>query len=160
MDGNLHAGSAADWLRLVQATANCGRQLRRALADLAAPAELSDTECLILWACCEAPPEGQGQHELISLIGVSPAQLSGLVERLGAQGWIASRRPAHDRRRQYWRLTPQGEALVGDLLGRINHWLAHCEPRLADEDRRALQRQLTMLGTSSIGAPQRLKEAA
>src|SRR5690606_10522326 len=77
---------------------------------------LSDTACLTLWACCEGPAEGQAQHELASLVGVSPAQLSGLVEQLGVQGWIVAWRPATDRRRQYWKLTPSGRALVEELI--------------------------------------------
>ena len=159
MDGNLRADGAADWLRLVQAMALCGRQLRKALAELAAPQGLSDTDCLILWACCEAPPEGQGQHELVSLLGVSPAQLSGLVEQLSAQGWIVGRRPAHDRRRQYWRLTAAGQTLVSELLAGIDRWLADCQPQFALADQRTLQRQVTTLGASVV-IPHRAKEAA
>lgn len=159
MDGNTYAPSAAQWLRLVQAMALCGRQLRKTLAELAEPKGLTDTECLILWACCEAPPEGQGQHELVALLGVSPAQLSGLVEQLSAQGWIVSRRPAHDRRRQYWRLTEAGQALVSELLAGINHWLAS-QPHISATDQHTLHRQLATLSAAVVMAPNRAKEAA
>lgn len=157
MDGNSQ-NAAAEWLRLVQSISHCGRQLRRAVAELAEPHGLTDTECLILWSCCEAPPEGQGQHELVSLIGVSPAQLSGLVEQLGVKGWIVGRRPAHDRRRQYWRLTPAGQALVDQLLVEVARWLA---ASAADHDHRALAQQLGRLA-SSFGpiSVRRGKEAA
>lgn len=160
MDGNLRTGAAADWLRLVQAMALCGRQLRRALAELAAPTGLSDTECLILWACYEAPPEGQGQHELVVLLGVSPAQLSNLVEQLSTRGWIVSRRPAHDRRRQYWRLTDTGQKLVGELLLGVNHWLASSGAALPPSEQHALHNRLAALGTSVTVTPYRAKEAA
>jgi len=160
MDGNLRAGAAADWLRLVQAMALCGRQLRRALAELAAPSGLSDTECLILWACCEAPPEGQGQHELVTLLGVSPAQLSNLVEQLSSQGWIVGRRPAHDRRRQYWRLSDEGQRLVAELLAGVNQWLLTSTQPLSSADQRALQDRLATLGAAVTITPCRAKEAA
>lgn len=157
MDGTVRP--AAEWLRLVQTVSLCGRQLRRALADLAAPRGLTDTECLILWACCEAPPEGQGQHELVALVGVSPAQLSGLVDQLGAKGWISGRRPAHDRRRQYWRLTPAGQALVEELLQEVTAWLA--EARGADTDYRPLADRLEKLAAQLAPAEvRRGKEAA
>lgn len=160
MDGTMRAEAAAQWLRLVEAMAFCGRQLRRTLGEVAAPAGLSDTECLILWACCEAPPEGQGQHELVTLLGVSPAQLSGLVERLSSQGWIVARRPAHDRRRQYWKLTPQGQALVTELLNDVSRWLAGAPQVLTLAEQQLLESRLVALGGSLAATTSRAKEAA
>jgi DNA-binding MarR family transcriptional regulator len=115
MDGYTLPVEATAWLELVQAVSLCGRQLRKALAELAAPHQLSDTEVLILWACCDASSVGLGQHELATLVGISPAQLSGLVDRLSAQDLLIGRRPAHDRRRQYWRLTANGQRLMVQL---------------------------------------------
>jgi DNA-binding MarR family transcriptional regulator len=158
MDGTQHA-PAAEWLRLAQNVSHCGRQLRRALGECVAARGLTDTDCLILWACCEAPPEGQAQHELATQVGVSPAQLSGLVEQLGARGWIVGRRPAHDRRRQYWRLTPVGQTLVEQMLGDIERWITSlgCEP----EKPQALLERVTSLATTLSHASQRAaKEAA
>ncbi len=160
MDGNLRSGAAADWLRLVQAMALCGRQLRRALGELATPTGLSDTECLILWACCEAPPEGQGQHELVALLGVSAAQLSNLVEQLSARGLIVGRRPAHDRRRQYWRLTDEGQQLVANLLRGVNQWLAGSAATLSPAEQHALHQRLSALGAAATMHPYPAREAA
>lgn len=137
MDETSPTPAAAQWLLLVQAVTLCGRQLRRALADIATPRGLSDTDCLILWACGHAPAEGHAQHALANMLAVSPAQLSGLVERLSRCGWIVGRRPAHDRRRQYWRLTPTGQVLVEQLIADVARWLDHA-PHLPHASTRAM----------------------
>jgi DNA-binding MarR family transcriptional regulator len=159
MDGILPATSAAQWLRLVQTASMCGRQLRRALAELVAPRGLTDSECLVLWACCEAPSEGQAQHHLAAIIGVSPAQLSGLLDGLAARELLSGRRPAHDRRRQYWRLTATGQTLVGDLLADIAQWLAAAP--LDETERSPLTERLARLTKQVSASPAlRGKEAA
>ncbi len=160
MDGNSSPAAASQWLRAVQTVSFFGRQLRRTLSELAEQLGLSDTACLVLWACAEGPPEGQAQHELALLVGVSPAQLSGLVEQLSGQGWLVPRRPAHDLRRQYWRLTPAGLELVDRLLDAVAARLTGSPP-LLPVDRTHLIAQLTDLSAALAPvAPQRRKEAA
>lgn len=161
MDGSLRATPAAAWLRLVQAVSHCGRQLRRALAERGQPLGLSDTDCLILWACCEGRHEGQSQHELAALVGVSPAQLCGVVDRLARSGWMVGRRPAHDRRRQYWRLTAEGEALVEQLLADVADWCQTTGSSHSDAEHSGLLSHLARISatlTSATGAQR--KEAA
>src|SRR5687768_15747008 len=98
-------------LRLVHWTSHASRQLRRRLADVAGRLELSDTELLVLWVCSGG---GRVQIELAGEIGVSPAQTSGMVERLHSRGLIAMRRQAVDRRRQVCETTEAGiELLAG-----------------------------------------------
>ena len=58
--------------------------LRRRLAEVAETFELSDTELLVVWLCSGG---GRMQVELAAAIGISPAQMSGLVERLGHAAW-------------------------------------------------------------------------
>jgi DNA-binding MarR family transcriptional regulator len=133
--------------------------LRRALADLAAPRGLSDTECLILWACRQAPAIGQPQHDLAMFVGISPAQMSGLLERLAERGWIAGRRPPRDRRRQYWRLLPEGEVLLAAVMLDLTQWSTRFAASLSEAQRTSLVEQLQqcndMLQSSADG-----KEAA
>jgi DNA-binding MarR family transcriptional regulator len=144
----------------VQTVSFFGRQLRRVLSELAEPLGLSDTACLVLWACAEGPSEGLAQHELAPLVGVSPAQLSGLVEQLYCQGWLLPRRPAHDRRRQYWRLTPEGVQLVDRLLDAVAARLIDTAI-LSPAEHSHLVSQLTELSAALAPvAPQRRKEAA
>lgn len=82
----------------------------------------------MLWACREAPPAGFSQSQLAATLGISAAQVSGLVERLRRSGLLASRRAEADRRRQHWCLTPTGrarlEAILLDLAGWAG-WLDH-----------------------------------
>ncbi len=60
-------------------------------------------------------------------MAVSPAHVSGLVEQLRRKGLLEGHRPVTDRRRQLWRLTPDGcktlETLVADCSGRLDEWL-------------------------------------
>lgn len=147
MDENKLPVQAAAWLELIQAVSLCGRQLRKSLAELAAPHHLSDTEALILWACSDATGTGLGQHELANLVGISAAQLSGLVERLSAQDLLLGRRPAHDRRRQYWRLSPQGEAMLVALASDLTQSASLAAGSTQSVDYQQITQQLALLVT-------------
>jgi len=104
-------------LRLIHWTSAASRHLRRRLADVAATVELTENELLVVWLCSGT---GRIQIDLAGAIGVSPAQMSGLVERLRARGLVAMHRLIVDRRRQIWRTTAEGS----DLLTRIAKPLA------------------------------------
>jgi DNA-binding MarR family transcriptional regulator len=99
-------------LRLIHWSSAASRQLRRHLAEAAAPFDLSDSELLVVWLCRDAD---RVQVELAAAIGVSQAQMSGVVERLRSRGLVAMHRPTIDRRRQVWRARAAGL----DLLARI-----------------------------------------
>jgi DNA-binding MarR family transcriptional regulator len=141
-----------DWLRLVQTVSTCGRQLRKTLADVPARHGLSDTECLILWACGDTALAGRGQHVLASLVGISAAQTSGIVDRLGERGWLAGRRPLHDRRRQYWQLTPSGGALLAQVARELAEWSAALPDALLEAERLRLSGELERL-SAAVAAP-------
>lgn len=87
-----------------------GRVLQKQLGIHARAAGVRDAEFLLLWACYRA--SGQNQRELADRLGMSTAQLSGLVEGLRSRGLLACRRAEMDRRRQEWTLTDSGGALV------------------------------------------------
>ena len=70
-------------LRLVHWTSTASRHLRKRLAELAKPFELTDTELLVIWLCSGG---GRVQVDLAGAIGISPAQMSGMVERLRSRG--------------------------------------------------------------------------
>lgn len=116
--------SAEHLLGLAHWLSAASRQVRRGLADAAAACELSDSELLIIWLCSGA---GRVQVELAAASGVSPAQMSGLVDRLGQRGLVAMSRPASDRRRQVWKTTPAGHAVLVQValpLARLAQGLA------------------------------------
>jgi len=102
-------------LRLVERTSSAGRALRRLLADQAAAVQLSDAELLVVWLCGEASSHGMVQGDLALAIGVSPALMSGLVQRLLERGLIEMQRSTVDRRRQVWRTTEPGRQLLTEL---------------------------------------------
>src|SRR6188768_3581281 len=64
-------------LKLVHWTSAASRHLRRRLAEVAESIGLSDSELLVTWLCCGG---GRIQVELAGAIGMSPAQMSGMVE--------------------------------------------------------------------------------
>src|SRR6478735_5278643 len=70
------------WLRLVLQVGAVARAARRHLAVHVGGSELSEQEFLVLWLCDDAALTVRGQGELAEAVGVSPAQMSGLVDRL------------------------------------------------------------------------------
>jgi DNA-binding MarR family transcriptional regulator len=146
-DGPLKADSL---LRLVHWTSSASRQLRRRLAEIAGRHDLSDTELLVLWISSGG---GRVQIELAGEIGVSPAQMSGIVERLRSRGLVEMRRQAVDRRRQECETTLLGS----DVLARTARDLESLARSLADDlnaDEQALAEALCQRLTAA------LKEAA
>jgi len=101
-----------EMLRLVS---QCERELRRVLAGRVRHLAISDAELLVLWLCYEARELGIAQNELAATVGVSAAQMSGLVERLRQRGLLIANRCARDRRRQYWRLTDEGNRTLNEI---------------------------------------------
>jgi DNA-binding MarR family transcriptional regulator len=97
---------------LIHWLSTAGRHLRRHLAEVASLFDLTDNELLVVWQC-----RGTGwvQVELAGSIGVSPAQMSGMVDRLGSRGLVAMHRPTMDRRRQVWRTTTAGKKLLEEI---------------------------------------------
>lgn len=120
--GSSRSTEAECLLRLVHWTSQASRQLRRRLAEVASRQGLSDTELLVLWVCTGG---GRVQIELAGEIGVSPAQTSGMVERLHSRGLVAMRRQAVDRRRQVCETTAAGLALLAQAAEALNE-VARC----------------------------------
>ncbi|WP_254507400.1 MarR family winged helix-turn-helix transcriptional regulator [Anatilimnocola floriformis] len=103
------------WLQLVLQVGATARTVRRQLAGQIASSELSEQEFLVLWLCDDAGVAHRGQGELAEAVGVSPAQMSGLVERLRTRDLLKFERCGNDRRRQVWQLTSAGESLLADV---------------------------------------------
>ena len=108
--------SGQRWTQLTLSASLCSRQLRRAVSEHTQRRGVSDTEFLVLWACHQSPDPGVVQNELAALVGLSPAQLSGVVDRLSGRGLMSSTRSVEDRRRQCWQLTAGGQLLLDQLL--------------------------------------------
>jgi DNA-binding MarR family transcriptional regulator len=123
-------------LRLVHWTSAASRQLRRRLAEVAQGFDLSDAELLVVWLCHGT---GHAQIELAGAIGTSPAQMSGLAERLRARGLVGMHRLAMDRRRQVWRTSLAGEALLHQVAGQLNELAAAIEAALSTDEQQAAE---------------------
>lgn len=143
-------------LELVRQTSSAGRALRRLLADEAAAEGLNDAELLIIWLCAGGNSPGVVQGELASAIGVSPALMSGTVERLRSRELIARHRSPIDRRRQVWQTTGLGQACLTRLRGRLAALSAALEQRMTSSQQRETQALCERLASAAeaIGTPE------
>ena len=102
--------------------------------------QVTEPEFRLLWLLCQSGDRRPGnaafdQAELAELLVVSPAQVSGAVERLRSLEMLERTTDQRDRRRQHWRLTHGGRQLlsavvaivagIDDSLGRRIPPLAH-----------------------------------
>jgi DNA-binding MarR family transcriptional regulator len=86
-----------------------------------------------------------GVRELASLERVSPAAMSGAVDRLERAGLISRRTDAVDRRRQGLAVTPAGERVLRAVKRRRTAWLASRLEHLAPEELEALDNAIEPL---------------
>lgn len=143
---------ASSVLRLVHWTSAASRHLRRRLAEIADTVSLSDTELLAVWLCDRG---GRVQVELAAALGVSPAQMSGLVERLRSRGLVAMHRLAGDRRRQVWRTTAAGQVLLASAAEGLNELAAAISGTLTGDEQQAAQSLFERLAHSTTTNPRR-----
>ncbi len=132
-----HLGSEPDgpvvgWIELAEQICIRGRKLHDELSRLVGRWQLSPPQFSLLWVWRLTPGEGWGQNELAAALAVSPAQVSGLVEQLRRKGLLEGRRPAADRRRQLWRLTPDGRDTLEAILADQRHALDRLANQLVD----------------------------
>lgn len=97
--------AARHWAEISRLLTLAYRRLSRLMSDLV---PLTESELMVLWACLDAPPDGLAQVALSENLGMSPAQISQLVDRLGEVGLLDSTRSRKDRRRRLWKLTDTG----------------------------------------------------
>ena len=57
-----------------------------------------------------------GGQELAQMMGVSPATMTGIVDRLVAAGYVSRREDTRDRRIRRTQLTPEGTRLIDDMI--------------------------------------------
>lgn len=120
---------AGGWLQLLLQIGAAARAARRHLAGHVAASELNEQEFLVLWLCDDLASAHRGQGELAEAVGVSPAQMSGLVERLRVRNLLQFERCGSDRRRQVWQLTTAGQTLLAAIcesfVGSTNNLLGN-----------------------------------
>ena len=110
---------------------------------------VSETEFRLLWQlflAAESPSYRPGalfdQAELAVRLAVSPAQVSGVVERLRSLALLERDAQPGDRRRQLWRLAPAGRTLVLAVVAAVDT-PASCRPGRKGSGMRRLALALT-----------------
>ncbi|MEE9603187.1 MAG: MarR family winged helix-turn-helix transcriptional regulator, partial [Thermoguttaceae bacterium] len=123
---------ARQWVELAQRMLVCARMFRNELGQRAGRWQLSEPELAMLWTCREAPTEGFSQTELAQRLAVSAAGVSGLVEQLRGAGLLEGHRTTPDRRRQFWKLTPAGEATLQTILADVSGMVRRIDIQLGE----------------------------
>lgn len=128
----------ADRLRPVLLRA--GRELRReARAVGVSPEQVS-----LLVAIKYSP--GIGVNELAERERMSPAGMSGHVERLARAGYVERTANAHDRRRIGLTLTDEGRRILRNVRSRRTVWLARRLGKLSAAELLAVEAAVEPLG--------------
>jgi DNA-binding MarR family transcriptional regulator len=81
---------------------------------------------------------GVGVRDLAALERMSPAAMSGYVDRLERAGLVAKTQDPTDRRRQGLSITNEGERVLRSVKSRRTAWLAARLERLSPEELQAL----------------------
>jgi DNA-binding MarR family transcriptional regulator len=106
------------WLRLLAVTRAVESELRERLRAVDTTLPRFD-----VMAALSRAPEGLKMSELSSVLRVSAGNVTGIVDRLEAEG-LAQRQPvAGDRRAMLVRLTPEGAVAFATLAVRHEAWV-------------------------------------
>jgi len=120
------ARDVADELRPVLLKLN--RELRREVHELGVTG--GQVSLLVqIWK-----QEGIGVAQLAALERMSPAAMSGYVDRLEKAGLVVRTRSGVDRRRVGLTLTPEGERVLRAVRSRRTAWLAARMSRLSGDE--------------------------
>lgn len=93
-----------------------GRRAARALGQWCRRFEITEPEFQVLWLLQLESTGGFDQTTLARRLAYSPAQVSATVERLRTHGRIIQHAIEGDRRRNLWRLTATGSAILTEML--------------------------------------------
>jgi DNA-binding MarR family transcriptional regulator len=112
--------SPTDWVDLLACVIATGRRLQREIERGSRRQGLSDSQFLLLWLCSQGPQQGSAQSEMAARLGLSAAQVSGLVEQLRGEELLTCQRSPSDRRRQLWRPTDSGKQVLQRISSEWN----------------------------------------
>ena len=82
--------------------------------------------------------KGGGARDLAAAERVSPAAMSGYIDRLEKAGLVTRVADERDRRRQVLALTDEGDRVLRSVRSRRTAWLAERMKRLSPEERAAI----------------------
>lgn len=167
-DASAIPDTAKNWSEIARLLTLSQRTLGRLLTGVA---PVSESELMLLWVCSKSAgepsageddvpsAEGQAQVGLAEALGMSPGQVSSLVERLRSRDLLESNRSTSDRRRRLWRLTSGGRDCLADagrvLAERAGDLNRHLNPSEQDLLRDLLQRVASTNHNASTGRKER-----
>jgi DNA-binding MarR family transcriptional regulator len=108
-----------------------------ACAARLAPYRLSEGKFVLLFLLRDLP-EGLAPHELAERAGVTRATITGLLDGLERDGFLARHGDKDDRRKVSVRLTLKGQAVALDLFNEHTQWIASLFAGFAQHERDAL----------------------
>jgi DNA-binding MarR family transcriptional regulator len=123
--GAASGSSSAERISAACRLAAEGKLAARRIANWLAGSEINEPEFRLLWllagaASTRVSATALDQADLAELLVVSPAQVSGAVERLRSLGLVERVQHQRDRRRQLWRVTEAGDALLRQIIDRVH----------------------------------------
>ena len=127
------------WLRLIRLEA----RMQSAVGDRLRMIGVSIPQCDVLTTLSEQ--EGVNQQELAKRLYVTKGNISGLIDRLEAAGFVQRRSLATDRRQHSIHLTESGRTMAQKAIAAQHKWLASTLGRLDDTELDALEAQLLRL---------------
>ena len=126
------------WLRLIRLEARMQTAISERLREIG----VSIPQCDVLTTLTEE--EGMSQQELAKRLYVTKGNISGLLDRLEAAGFV-ERRPASDRRQYSIFLTEAGRETAARAIAVQHEWIAATLGRMSERDLSALETQLVAL---------------
>jgi DNA-binding MarR family transcriptional regulator len=127
------------WLRLIRLEA----RMQAAVGDRLRMVGVSIPQCDVLTTLSEQ--EGVNQQELAKRLYVTKGNISGLLDRLEAAGFVERRSLASDRRQYSIHLTDTGRAMSERAIAAQHKWVASTLGRLDEAELDALEAQLIRL---------------
>jgi len=148
-----HQAQLRLWLRLLTCSTLIESEIRRRLRkEFATTLPRFD-----LMAQLERAHDGMTLNELSKRMMVTNGNVTGLVERLVAEG-LVDRRPApNDRRAQVVRLTPKGREIFAGMADAHGDWLAGLFADLGDAE---IVRMMALLAKTKASARSAIAHAA
>ncbi len=118
------------------------------------PHRLSESKFVLLFLLHDKP-EGLSPHELAERAGVTRATITGLLDGLERDGFIARRGGLDDRRKVAVSLTEAGQKTARDLFNEHTEWVASLFEGFADDERKTLNTLLQRIWQNlETGRPQ------
>lgn len=109
----------------------------RACAARLAPHRLSEGKFVLLFLLRDLP-EGLAPHEMAERAGVTRAMITGLLDGLERDGFLARHGDKEDRRKVSVRLTTKGQAVALDLFNEHSRWIGSLFAGFDQHEREAL----------------------